>query len=245
MFEDALILPASRIKTASWAFPLSLVAHASVAAALILIPLLRPAHLPPFQITGAFLAPARALPLPPPPPPPPGRLSSAKKAGRKSPVQVRPPLAPGRWIAPVEVPQGFEDELIADFGMDGGVPGGVPGGIDGGVLSGIPGHILDVLAGEAEAPLPAVGQVRPPRLIKRVEPVYPELARETHTEGLVIIEARTDIYGRVADLKVLRSVPLLEEAALEAVRQWVYEPSVINGRPRGVIFTVCVRFVLK
>jgi protein TonB len=64
-------------------------------------------------------------------------------------------------------------------------------------------------------------------------------------EGVVIIEAQTDMYGRVRDVKVLRSIPLLDQAAIDAVRQWVYEPMIINGRPRGVIFTVTVRFTLK
>jgi protein TonB len=63
--------------------------------------------------------------------------------------------------------------------------------------------------------------------------------------GVVILEATTDIYGRVATVKVLRSIPLLDQSAIDAVRQWVYEPMVINGRPRGVIFTVTVRFELK
>jgi protein TonB len=64
-------------------------------------------------------------------------------------------------------------------------------------------------------------------------------------EGVVIIEAVTDIYGRVATVKILRSIPLLDKSAVDAVRQWVYEPMIINGRPRGVIFTVTVTFKLK
>jgi len=62
---------------------------------------------------------------------------------------------------------------------------------------------------------------------------------------VVIIEATTDMYGRVASVKILRSIPLLDQAAVDAVRQWVYEPMVINGKPRGVIFTVTVTFKLK
>jgi protein TonB len=62
---------------------------------------------------------------------------------------------------------------------------------------------------------------------------------------VVIIEAVTDIYGRVQHVKVLRSIPLLDQAAVDAVRQWVYEPMIINGRPRGVIFTVTVTFKLQ
>ena len=81
--------------------------------------------------------------------------------------------------------------------------------------------------------------------MKSVDPVYPEIARQARVEGVVIIEATTDIYGRVQAYKILRSIPLLDQSAIDAVRQWVYEPMVINGKPRGVIFTVTVRFQLK
>jgi protein TonB len=64
-------------------------------------------------------------------------------------------------------------------------------------------------------------------------------------EGVVIVEAVTDIYGRVSAVKILRSIPLLDKAAVDAVRQWVYEPVVIDGKPRGAIFTVTVVFKLK
>ncbi|MBP1770759.1 MAG: transport protein TonB, partial [Candidatus Aminicenantes bacterium] len=64
-------------------------------------------------------------------------------------------------------------------------------------------------------------------------------------EGIVIVEATTDVYGRVTGVKVLRSIPLLDQAAIDAVRQWVYEPMILNGRPRPVVFTVTVRFQLK
>ncbi|MBE3119909.1 MAG: TonB family protein, partial [Candidatus Atribacteria bacterium] len=63
--------------------------------------------------------------------------------------------------------------------------------------------------------------------------------------GVVILEATTDVYGRVAGVRVLRSLALLDAAAVDAVRQWIYEPLVVNGRPRPVTFTVTVRFVLK
>ncbi len=59
---------------------------------------------------------------------------------------------------------------------------------------------------------------------------------------MVILEVQTDIYGRIQSTKILRSVPLLDQAAVDAVRQWVYEPMLINGQPRPAIFTVTVRF---
>ncbi len=91
----------------------------------------------------------------------------------------------------------------------------------------------------------AEGEIRPPKLIKEVKPVYPIIAREKGVEGTVTLQAVTDIYGKVKYVKVLESIPLLNQAAIDAVRQWVYETMVIDGKPRGVIFTVSVKFKLK
>ncbi len=85
-------------------------------------------------------------------------------------------------------------------------------------------------------------KVQPPKLVREVKPIYPEVARKAGVEGVVIMEATTDTYGRVAAVKVLRSIPSLDQAAVDAVRQWVYEPMVIDGRPRPVVFTVTMRF---
>ena len=87
-------------------------------------------------------------------------------------------------------------------------------------------------------------KVKPPKLVKEVQPVYPEAARKAGIEGVVILEARTDTYGRVAEAKVLRGVPELAQPAVEALKQWVYEPMVIDGKPMPVVFTVTMRFQL-
>jgi TonB family protein len=97
----------------------------------------------------------------------------------------------------------------------------------------------------SEEPVRAIGVVMPPKLIKLVDPIYPEIARQANVEGVVILEATTDIFGRIQSVKTLRSIPLLDQAAIDAVRQWVYEPMIIEGRPRGVVFTVTVRFSLN
>ncbi len=94
-------------------------------------------------------------------------------------------------------------------------------------------------------PLRAVGDVKPPKLIKKVEPIYPEEAKKAGIEGVVILEVTTDIYGRVADAKVLRSIPELDQAAIDAVKQWVYEPEIVEGEPKGIVFTVTVTFRLQ
>jgi TonB family protein len=91
----------------------------------------------------------------------------------------------------------------------------------------------------------AVGDIKPPRLIKQVHPVYPEEARKAGVEGVVILEAKADEQGNIVDARILRSVAPLDQAALDAVRQWRYEPMVIDGKARKVLFTVTVRFALK
>jgi TonB family protein len=96
----------------------------------------------------------------------------------------------------------------------------------------------------AEGPVRAVGEIKPPRLIKLVDPKYPDEARLARVDGVVILEVETDVYGRVKNMMILRSIPLLDLAALDAVRKWAYEPFKLNGKPRGVIFTATVRFLL-
>jgi TonB family protein len=94
-------------------------------------------------------------------------------------------------------------------------------------------------------PIRAMGFVKPPKLLTQVDPVYPQDALDAGIEGTVIIEATTDAFGRVYKIGVLRTIPMLDRAAVEAVRQWVFEPMIVNGKPRGAIFTISVPFALK
>jgi TonB family protein len=92
----------------------------------------------------------------------------------------------------------------------------------------------------------AQGDVKPPRLIKEVKPIYPEEARKAEIQGIVILSVRTDIHGKVEDVLVLKSAgPLLDQAAIDTIKQWIYEPMLVNGKPQPVIFTVTVNFTLK
>ena len=86
------------------------------------------------------------------------------------------------------------------------------------------------------------GQVRPPVRIKEVAPIYPAIAQSARVQGDVVIEATIDDQGKVADARVVKSVPLLDQAALDAVRQWEYQPSLLNGVPTAVVMTVTVKF---
>jgi protein TonB len=123
-----------------------------------------------------------------------------------------------------------------------GMPDGADGadGVDGGtgidVAEGVPGP------SEGEV-LPVGGDVRAPVLVERVEPDFPESARRAHLDGMVILEAVITTAGDVREIRVLRSAnPLLDEAAVRAVRRWRYRPATLNGRAVPVYLTVTVTF---
>ena len=88
------------------------------------------------------------------------------------------------------------------------------------------------------------GGIQEPKLIRKVPPVYPAEALAARVEGIVIIEAVIDVTGAVKEMKVLRAQPLLEAAAVDAVRQWQFTPTLLNGVPVEVIMTVTVNFTL-
>jgi protein TonB len=89
------------------------------------------------------------------------------------------------------------------------------------------------------------GDIKEPKLLNRVEPTYPTIAKTAKVQGLVIIEATIGTDGRVKDAHVLRPVPLLDEAALAAVKQWRYTPTSLGGVPVEVLLVVTVNFTLK
>jgi protein TonB len=89
------------------------------------------------------------------------------------------------------------------------------------------------------------GEIQTPALVKRVAPVYPEIAVDAQLEGMVILEATVGRDGRVEDVRVLRSIPLLDNAAKAAVMQWEYSPLLLNGKPERFILTVTVSFRLQ
>jgi len=243
MFQDSFFIRERNLGTKAWVFPLSLAVHLLIILLLIIYPLLNPGNLPRVEIFSAFLSPP--APPPPTPPPPPKKRKSSTKRTRIRPVQAQTNIEPGKLVAPVVIPEDIAEEELSDIGIEGGVVGGVEGGVVGGVLGGVVGGVLGGVLGEVEAPIRAIGGIKAPKLIKKVDPLYPDIARQARVEGTVIIEAITDIYGRVAQVKVLRSIPLLDPAAKDAVLQWVYEPMFINGRPRSVIFVVTVLFQLR
>ena len=89
------------------------------------------------------------------------------------------------------------------------------------------------------------GDIKEPKKLKDVAPIYPEDAKSAGVQGSVIIEAVIGTDGAVTEAKVLRPVPMLDTAALTAVQQWKYTPTLLNGEPGEVLMTVVVNFVLK
>lgn len=109
------------------------------------------------------------------------------------------------------------------------------------VLGGIPGAPPPPPPGP-RAPVRVGGNIAPPTRINDVPPVMPEVARQARVQGVVILEIVIGTDGKIQDAKILRSIPLLDQAALDCVRQWEYTPTLLNGTPVPVIMTVTVNF---
>ncbi len=113
---------------------------------------------------------------------------------------------------------------------------GVEGGVAAGVVGGVP-----------EVPPAAVrvgGNIKEPKKLKEVQPTYPASARQARVQGAVILECTISPQGRVTDVRVVRGIPLLDQSAIEAVKQRVYSPTLLNGVAVPVIMTVTVGFTL-
>jgi len=225
-----------------WAGLLSLVLHGAIGVAVMSVVVRAP----------EIAVPIRVMLYDPPPPPPPAM--NAVTALMPSPVQVVPerrettrvtelarnsvarirrrsvPIVPPQ---PVEVAPSPEDVAI---GQPGGVAGGVAGGVGGGVVGGT-GHALLSAEEASVQPVP----------ISKVMPEYPPVARLRGIEGQVVLEAILAIDGHVEpDITVVQSVPLLDNAAVAALRQWRFRPARNrDGEALRVTFRVPVRFQLR
>ncbi|MBX7183572.1 MAG: TonB family protein [Vicinamibacteria bacterium] len=218
-------------------FTISVALHAIGLLAVVIVPLLQAQELPePAAAVKAFFVEPAAAPPPPPPPPPP-----APKVVQQ---QAPPPVQETKFVAPVEVPQ----EIKPSAGIDLGVEGGAAGGVEGGVAGGVAGGIVGGLPSEPPPPVQAVrvgGNIKEPTKTKNVAPVYPDIAKQARVQGIVILECTISPQGKVTDVKVLRGIPLLDQAGIDAVKQWQYTPTLLNGVPVPVIMTVTVNFRLN
>jgi len=240
LFEDLIESDVVAHKTKqSYTLPVSIAIHLIVLLVVVVVPILTSEELPePSSAVKAFFVEPAAPPPPPPPPPPPAPKAATQPKTMATPVPVE-----NKFTAPVEVPEEVKPEEGIDIGVEGGVPGGVEGGVPGGVVGGVVGGLPD-----APPPTQAVrvgGQIKEPKKLKDVKPNYPDIAKQARVQGVVILECTISPQGKVTNVTVLRGIPLLDAAAIEAVKQWVYTPTLLNGVPVPVIMTVTVNFRLS
>jgi len=222
----------------------------------VIIPMVWFEVLPTAQLQSFLVAP----PPPPPPPPPPAAAPPVKV------VKVIPrQFDAGKLMAPKAVPKEVatikEEELPPPTsgvaGVVGGVPGGTPGGTPGGVLGGIIGSVPSAAPPPPPPPkkeevkpvtpqrIKVGGNVQSAKLMRQPRPNYPPLAKQARISGVVKLSAVISKDGSIKELQVISGHPLLVPSALEAVKQWVYQPTLLNGEPVEVQTQIDVNFTLS
>ena len=236
MFEDSLMESNHGLRTRSpyWSV-LALVVNGTAIAVLTLWPLLHPEALPRQMMTSLLVAPA-------PPPPPPPAMAQVK-------VRVASQTLAAALAAPSQIPHTIK--MVSEASA---TPPGLPGVVgiqDMGDANGIG----SVLAGTGAGPTVVVTNPRPQKLsissgvmagnlLEKVTPQYPSIARAARIEGTVVLQATIAKDGTIQNLRVLAGPPMLQAAALDAVRSWRYKPYLLNGDPVAVETTVNVVFHL-
>jgi periplasmic protein TonB len=217
----------------------------------VMIPLIWFDELPGAQLSALITAP------PPPPPPPPPPAAAPPKTVKVVPRVMATDKLMVPKVIPKEIKQ-IEDEAPApSMGVMGGVAGGVPGGSMGGVLGGILGGVPSAAPPppppkKKEPPppprpsiIPVGGRVQNAKLIRQPQPIYPQIAKSARISGTVELSAIIGEDGHIQQLSVVSGHPLLRQAALDAVKQWVYQPTMLNEQPVKVSTTIDVIFSLS
>src|SRR5271163_2433856 len=229
MFDDLVVSSANPKRTNnSWTVALSAIIQACLLGILILIPLIYTEALPKTLLT-TFLVP----PPPPPPPPPP---AAAIQRIVKPVVRL---IHNGQMMAPTVIPKKVEmikeEELPPDVGSVGGVLGGIIGGV---------GSNMPPPPKAAPARIRVGGNVQAAKMVRQIMPVYPPIAKTAHISGTVTLHAVIGKDGTVQNLEYVSGPPLLMKSAMDAVKQWRYQPTQLNGDPVEVDTTISVVFTL-
>jgi periplasmic protein TonB len=229
MFEDVGIAFKQKNRTGA-GIVFSIVLQSLILGILILIPLIYTEALP-----KAFLTTLLVAPPPPPPPPPP--MATVKT------VKVVKLITSGGLVAPKQIPH---DVTIIHEEAPDVAQGGIYGGLAGqGIMVGTPVAALPPPP-KAAAPvrIKQGGSVTAASIVTQTRPVYPPLARQARIQGSVVLHAIIDKDGNVSELQVVSGHPLLVQAALDAVKQWRYRPTLLNGEPVEVDTTITVTFTM-
>lgn len=223
--------------------------HTVLVATALLLSILWPQPPPPLQVDGIRVR----LEGPPPPPPPPLPKGSSRTPSSgvrqpasptpRTPALLVPPEPVELTPTPVAPGDGTREAGGSETGAESGVPEGMEGGVPGGVVGGVPGGVLGgVIGGTGSGPAPSLVYDQPARLIGQVKPEYPHEAFVARLEGTVVITFVIDASGHVVGARVIESVPLLDAAALAAVRQWTFVPATHLGHPVPTLGLAPVQF---
>ena len=251
MFEQTFVDTGKTKK--SWTVLLAFIIQTVALVVLIIIPMIWFDMLPGVQLTSFLVAP------PPPPPPPPPPAAAPIKVVKVIPRQFDAGKLMAPKVIPKEVAQIREEELPPAASGVGGVVGGVPGGVAGGTAGGVLGGIIGSVPSAAPPPPPPPkvekaaapqrikvgGNVQSAKLVRQPKPIYPPLAKQARISGVVHLAAIISKDGTIQHLEVISGHPLLVPAALEAVKQWVYQPTLLNGEPVEVQTQIDVNFTLS
>ncbi len=255
MFEQTFVDTGKTKKT--WTVLTAFGLQIAFISVLIILPLIFFEGLPTATLQAFLTAPP-----PPPPPPPPPAAAPPVRVVKVIPRQFDAGKLTAPKIIPKEVATIKEEELppptMGVAGVVGGVPGGVAGGTPGGVLGGIIGSVPSAAPPPPPPPpqkkeeKPATpqrikigGAVQQAKLVRQPHPVYPPLAKQARISGVVKLSAIISKDGTIQKLEVISGHPLLVPAALEAVKQWVYQPTLLNGEPVEVQTQIDVNFTLS
>jgi periplasmic protein TonB len=244
MFEDSLIESGGKLKTKRGRMSaIAFLLQIGIIVVMILIPLIFTEALPRTQLMTFLVAPP---PPPPPPPPPAAQPVHVVK-------QIQTDIVNGELRTPTKIPKKVEmikeEEApppMAATGVVGGVPGGVPGGSMGGVIGSVLSSTPTVAPKIATPQRVRVSSgVVQGLIVRRVNPVYPPLARQARIQGTVILQAEISKEGTIQNLQLISGHPMLAPAAIEAVKQWKYKPYLLNGEPVEVETQIQVNFTLS
>jgi protein TonB len=242
VFAEAMLERSStRQKRHPLKWAASLGAHAAVLFLLLMMPLYFSQGLDMHRLNMTLLV----APLPPaaaPPPPPPAAVARVVHTTPKT-------FTPGKLTAPSFVPKAVAIAIDTappeevPVGMPGGIVGGQPGGVLGGVMNGVAAPAAPASVSEGpKQPVRVGGNVKPPRLLSGPAPIYPILAKQSRIQGIVVIEAIIDEHGDVVEMHAISGHPLLIPAAMKAVSQRKYEPTILDGEATPVNLRVEVTF---
>ena len=236
MFEDALMESSNRFRTSSkyWSL-LTFAINCAVVLALVLWPLLHPQALPKQALTSLLVAPA-------PPPPPPLVTVESKMQSHAATIEsdLQAPSILASSIALLRDNTAAQPVMIGSLDATTARPGGGLSSVIDGMGQG---HGAVVVAARPPS-LHVSSGVMAGNLLEKVSPQYPAIARTARIEGTVILQATIARDGTIQNLRVVSGPPLLQQAALDAVRSWRYKPYVLNGEPVAVETTVNVVFHL-